>query len=101
MVAPSKHAVGLISKDGVELLIHIGLETVDLHGNGFELAVQEGDEFDVGDKLLTFDLEELRAKNICLISPIVVTNSPDFLDIIFTTEQQVTACKNKLFMLIK
>lgn len=101
MVAPSKHAVGLISTDGVELLIHIGLETVDLHGNGFELAVQEGDEFGFGDKLLTFDLKELRAKDICLISPIVVTNSPDFLDIIFTTEQQVTACKNKLFMLIK
>jgi len=101
MVTPTNHAIGITSNNGVELLIHIGLDTVALNGEGFILNVQIGEEIEYGDKLLTFDIEKIKQKNISLISPIIVTNSPQFLDIICTLDNQVNACKSKLLMLIR
>ena len=59
-VFPSKHAVGLMSADGVEYLIHIGVDTVNLNGKGFEAFVKDGDRVKKGDKLIGFDIEYIR-----------------------------------------
>ena len=59
-VFPSKHAVGLMSADGVEYLIHIGVDTVKLNGEGFEAFVKDGDRVKKGDKLIGFDIEYIR-----------------------------------------
>ncbi|WP_019720298.1 PTS sugar transporter subunit IIA [Heyndrickxia coagulans] len=71
---PTKHAVGLKTKSGLEILIHIGMETVALNGEGFEGFVQQGDRVKAGDKLVTFDLEQIRERAESIISPVVVTN---------------------------
>ncbi|MBS4210492.1 beta-glucoside-specific PTS transporter subunit IIABC [Bacillus sp. FJAT-50079] len=101
MSTPTNHAIGIVSDDGVELLIHVGLETVSLNGKGFKLLVREGEEFHVGDKLLSFDIELLKQEDVSLISPIVVTNIAQYLDVISTNDQQAKACESKLFMLIR
>jgi len=100
-VLPTNHAIGITSDNGIELLIHIGLETVNLNGEGFDLLVEEGEEIKRGDKLMTFDLEGLKKKDVSLISPIIVTNSSSFLDVIATSDEQVTAIDSKLLMLIR
>ncbi|MCK1992210.1 PTS glucose transporter subunit IIA [Peribacillus muralis] len=70
----TKHALGLRTKSGIELLIHIGLDTVNLKGEGFELHVAEGQHVKAGDKLVTFDIEFLKANAPSIITPIVITN---------------------------
>lgn len=57
---PSKHAVGIRGNSGLEILIHIGLETVSLNGKGFEAHVQQGDKVKAGDKLISFDIDYIR-----------------------------------------
>jgi len=71
---PTKHALGLVSEDGLEVLIHIGLDTVNLKGQGFELLVAEGDLVEVGTPLLKVDLPYIEAKAKSSITPIVFTN---------------------------
>ncbi|MFC7319519.1 PTS sugar transporter subunit IIA [Halobacillus campisalis] len=72
---PTKHAIGLKSKSGAEILIHIGLETVSMEGEGFEAHVQQGDQVKVGDPLVTFDLKLVEEKAKSTITPIIITNS--------------------------
>ncbi|MCZ0754699.1 PTS sugar transporter subunit IIA [Anoxybacillus sp. J5B_2022] len=74
-VFPTKHAIGLRSKRGLEILIHIGLETVGMNGEGFEVHVQAGDCVKVGDRLITFDLSLVQQKAKSMITPIIITNS--------------------------
>lgn len=76
---PTKHAIGIKSQAGVEYLLHIGLETVTLDGEGFEAHVKQGDKVEVGDKLVTVDLE-LVAEKADTISPLVITNEISSLD---------------------
>jgi len=72
-VFPSKHAVGLTTADGLELLIHIGIDTVKLDGKGFETFVKDGDKVKKGDKLLSFDLEFIKANAPSIASPCICT----------------------------
>lgn len=74
-VFPTKHAIGLKTKNNLEVLIHIGLETVSMNGEGFEAFVQEGDKVKKGDKLISFDLNLIREKAKSTITPIIITNS--------------------------
>ena len=71
----TKHAVGIKAKNGTEILIHIGLETVKMGGEGFEAHVSEGQAVKAGDKLISFDLELIREKAKSTITPIVITNT--------------------------
>ncbi|GHI00726.1 PTS sugar transporter subunit IIA [Neobacillus kokaensis] len=74
-VAPTKHAIGLLADDGTEILIHVGLETVALNGEGFKSAVKEGDKVSVGQLLLEVDWEYIGAHAASTVTPIVITNS--------------------------
>ncbi|RDX01207.1 beta-glucoside-specific PTS transporter subunit IIABC [Listeria kieliensis] len=75
MVFKTKHAIGLKSDNGTELLIHVGLDTVQLNGEYFETTVKEGDRVKTGDMLLTFNLAKLQEKGYDVTTPVVVTNS--------------------------
>lgn len=77
-VADSRHALGLHSDGGVELLIHVGLETVSLEGRHFTAHVQEGQRFRKGDLLLEFDLEAIRAAGFDIVTPVIATNTEDY-----------------------
>ncbi|GIN38860.1 MULTISPECIES: PTS sugar transporter subunit IIA [Heyndrickxia] len=74
-VAPTKHAVGILAKDGSEILIHIGLETVALKGEGFQVAVTTGDKVSKGQRLIDVDWEYIKLHAKSIITPIVITNS--------------------------
>ncbi|MBO8667945.1 PTS transporter subunit IIABC [Staphylococcus aureus] len=73
MIFPTKHAIGLVSDSDLELLIHIGLDTVKLNGEGFTLHVEEGQEVKQGDLLINFDLDYIRNHAKSDITPIIVT----------------------------
>lgn len=70
---PTKHALGIKTEEGLEVLIHIGMDTVEMKGNGFESFVSEGEKVKVGDKLIKFDMELVK-KEHPLTSPIIITN---------------------------
>lgn len=78
VMADSKHAVGITAENGMELLIHEGIDTVALNGEGFELFVKEGDKVGAGDKLIHFDQELIKSKGYQATCILVVTNSDDF-----------------------
>ncbi|CAG9619926.1 PTS sugar transporter subunit IIA [Sutcliffiella rhizosphaerae] len=71
----TKHAIGIRSESGAEILIHVGLETVSMNGEGFVGHVKEGDKVKVGDKLISCDLNLIKEKAANIITPIVITNS--------------------------
>lgn len=76
-VAASKHAVG-IEADGVEMLIHVGLETVSMNGKGFDVKVKPGDRVKAGQLLLTFSLAQIqKTPGVKTVSAVLVTNSDD------------------------
>ena len=76
-VFPTKHAVGLKTAHNTEILIHIGLETVSMNGEGFEAHVKEGDRVKKGDTLVTFNHDLVREKAKSTITPVIITNSAD------------------------
>jgi len=76
-VASTLHAVGIESTEGIELLIHIGMDTIVLRGSGFEVLVKEGQNVKAGTPLLKVDLDAIRAAGLSTQSAIVVTNADD------------------------
>ena len=100
MLTPTNHAIGLTSDEGVELLIHIGLETVNLNGEGFTLLVKEGQRITLGEKLIDFNIDKLLEKGINLISPVVVTNSTQYLDVLPLASGEVEHGTSKVLKLI-
>ena len=77
LVSDTKHAIGLRSSDGTEILIHVGLETVSLKGKGFTVLVKAGDTVSVGQSLIEVDWEYIREHAKSIITPIVITNSAE------------------------
>lgn len=86
---PSKHAIGLTSNDGLEILIHVGMDTVMLEGKHFTSHVEQGQKISKGDHLLSFDIEGIKAEGYSLETPIIVTNSDDYFEVIETKETKV------------
>jgi glucose-specific phosphotransferase system IIA component len=74
MVYPTKHVIALTSNSGLEVLIHIGLDTVKLNGEGFELLAQVDDDVKKGQQILKVDLEFIKSKNLLTATPVVITN---------------------------
>ena len=75
---PTKHAVGIVSEEGVEMLMHIGMDTVSLDGKGFEAHIEQGDKVVVGQKLITFDMEVIKGAGLITETPVIITNQDDF-----------------------
>ena len=88
-VIDTKHAVGVTSKDGLELLIHVGMDTVAMNGEGFTCLVKEGDTVKLGQKLMTFSMEAIKAAGHPVTTAVVVTNADDFADIQVLAKGQV------------
>lgn len=78
MIFPTKHAIGLTSDNGVELLIHIGLETVELNGQYFESFVETGQKIKAGDMLIKVDIEKLKELGYDITTPVIVTNTDHY-----------------------
>ncbi|MDY5634890.1 MAG: PTS system trehalose-specific EIIBC component [Streptococcus orisratti] len=76
---PTKHAIGLVSTDGVEILMHIGMDTVNLDGKGFEAHVTQGDHVKAGDKLISFDISAIKEAGYPVETPVIVTNQDTYL----------------------
>lgn len=89
LLFPTKHAIGLKTEDGLELLIHVGMDTVSLAGKGFKSFVEAGDTVQAGQKLLEFDVNTIKEAGLPVIAPIVITNSADFEDILTTQESRI------------
>ncbi|MED4041313.1 beta-glucoside-specific PTS transporter subunit IIABC [Niallia taxi] len=75
---PTKHAIGLTSDKGTELLIHIGLDTVNLKGKYFTSYIKEGDRITVGQPLVDFDMEQIKGEGYETVTPIIITNSNQY-----------------------
>ncbi len=78
---PTLHAMGIKTDEGAELLIHIGLDTVQLNGEGFEAHIKDGDRIQKGQLLISFDKALLESKGYCLETPVLVTNSEEYLEV--------------------
>lgn len=90
-VFPTKHAIGLKSKSGVELLIHIGLETVGLNGKYFTTHIENGQKVKKGQLLVEFEVDKIKAAGYDIITPVVVSNCADYAEIIPLADGQVKA----------
>ena len=77
MVADSKHALGITSNTGLEILIHIGLDTVELNGEPYTSHVSQGQKIKAGDLLMEFDIEKIKASGKAVESPFIITNADD------------------------
>lgn len=74
MFFPTKHAIGLKSADGIEVLIHVGINTVELEGKHFHALREAGEQIKAGDRLLTFDLDAIRSEGYDLTTAVLVTS---------------------------
>ena len=75
---PTKHAIGILSDEGVEILMHIGMDTVNLEGKGFEGYVSQGDKVKAGDKLISFDIDMIKKAGYVTETPVIITNSDSY-----------------------
>ena len=89
MTFPTGHAIGMKTSDGAEILMHIGMDTVNLQGHGFETLVAKGDEVKAGDELVKFDIDAIHAKGYVVTTPIVVTNSKYYEKITVVSQGKV------------
>lgn len=89
MTFPTGHAIGMKTSDGAEILMHIGMDTVNLQGHGFETLVAKGDEVKAGDELVKFDIDAIHAKGYVVTTPIVVTNSKGYEKITVVSQGKV------------
>ncbi|WP_105130642.1 beta-glucoside-specific PTS transporter subunit IIABC [Streptococcus suis] len=97
---PTKHAIGLTSDDGVELLIHFGLETVELKGRGFVSHVSDGEKVEKGQLMLEVDVEMLVTEGYDIVTPVVVTNTQEYLDVLLlSTKEEVNYADDLLAVL--
>ena len=79
-IADTKHAIGLLSDDGVEVLIHVGMDTVKMNGKGFDVKTKVNSKVKAGDLLLEFDKSVIEKEGYSLITPIVITNADNYED---------------------
>lgn len=86
---PTGHAIGLTTTDGVEILMHIGMDTVELEGKGFEIFVKQEDQVKKGDLLVKFNLSLIKEAGYSTVTPIVVTNTPNYLDVLDMNQEDV------------
>lgn len=98
---PTKHAIGVTSEDGVECIIHVGIDTANLQGKHFEVKVKENQKVKAGDVLLEVDLAAILKEGYSLVTPVLVTNSGDYLDVLPNETEGIIAKSEALLTVIK
>ncbi|MEY8462756.1 beta-glucoside-specific PTS transporter subunit IIABC [Streptococcus merionis] len=99
LLFPTNHAIGLQLDNGAELLIHIGMDTVELDGKGFTAHVKQGDRVTLGQPLVSFDISTIQEAGFPVTTPIIVTNTADFASVTATATGAVTAGQDLLEIL--
>lgn len=97
----TKHAIGFLTQSGVEILIHIGIDTVKLEGQHFEAHVEAGNKVKKGDLLVSFDIEAIKKAGFEITTPIIITNSDDYQNVQCIFEQKEIECGQALLALSK
>ena len=97
----SKHAFGIVSDDGVEILVHIGIDTVNLHGVGFENKVSQGAFVKQGDPIIRFDRENLISQGVDCTTMIIILNHGEFSKVNCMTDGAVIAGQHTVIEIIK
>lgn len=99
MAFATGHAVGLTSENGAEVLIHIGLDTVQLDGKHFELKVTQGQTVKAGDPLVVFDIEAIKAAGFDVTTPVIITNTANYEDVVVSDQAQVNTSDRLITLL--
>ncbi|MFS0782068.1 beta-glucoside-specific PTS transporter subunit IIABC [Bacillus sp. 1P06AnD] len=99
-IFPTGHAVGITSDDGAEILIHIGIDTVQLEGKYFNAHVKTGDKVTKGQHLIDFDIEKIKGAGYLLTTPVIITNTAQYMDIIETNKEQIAKQEDLLTLVI-
>lgn len=86
---PTGHAIGITTDSGTELLIHIGIDTVQLEGKGFTALVEKGQKVEAGQELIRFDIDAIKEAGYSPVIPIIVTNTADYEDVLVTSDQAI------------
>lgn len=97
-VFPTLHAIGIKSEDGIEILIHLGFDTVELKGKYYKSYVSEGDDVLVGDLLMEFQIEEIKNAGYDITTPIIVTNSDQYETIKVTPEENINVGEDLIIL---
>ncbi len=88
-IFPTKHAIGIVSDNGTEILIHVGLNTVALDGKYYDVNVNAGDKVKKGQKLLSFDIDAIKKEGYSTVTPVLVTNASDLADVIVIENKEI------------
>ena len=88
---PTGHAIGMVSDGGAEILIHVGMDTVKLDGEGFTPKVAQGAKVKKGDLLLEFDIAKITGAGYSVLTPVIISNTADYADVVPTDAKKVAA----------
>nr|WP_263323159.1 beta-glucoside-specific PTS transporter subunit IIABC [Neobacillus sp. Marseille-Q6967] len=100
IVFPTGHAIGITSDEGAEILIHIGINTVQLEGKYYEPVVKQGDRVSQGDLLVNFDIEKIKEAGYPVTTPVIITNTDRYIDIIDMKKEEVQAEESLLTLVV-
>lgn len=101
MVAATKHAIGLRTDDGVEILLHLGIDTVELKGKYFDINVKSGERITLGQQLGSVDFEAIRKEGYSIACPIIVTNTNDFKDVVPLVDDAKVEKETKILDIVR
>ena len=87
---PTKHAIGIVSDDGIEMLIHFGIDTVNLNGQHFTAFIEQGMKVKQGDLLLEADIEKIKAAGYETQVPVIITNSFNYQNVELSSKEDVS-----------
>ena len=86
---PTGHAIGITAESGAEIMIHVGMDTVKLNGKHFTPKAKEGDKVTKGQLLLEFDIDAIKAEKYSVVTPVIITNTDEYSDIVVTDQNEV------------
>ena len=99
-VFPTKHAIGLKAEHGIEILIHVGIDTVELNGQHFESLVKSGEKVKKGQPIINADFNAIKRANYDPTVILVITNTSDYLDVLPAQKEEISEDENCLSVVI-